>query len=187
MLHGTWIRLPGALRGISPLEALRLGDRRGDRDAGARRPVLRAGRPLSFGVEVPGAMDDQKKNDCASPCAKYAGLSNSHAIGVLTNGAKFVTGLAPTPEQAQFLETRKFGVEEVCRIYGVPPNMVGSQEPGASSYASADVYDKQFAERAVLPLAVRIEAQHDRLLELPDGSRPTARSSSSSTSTASPG
>lgn len=170
MLHGTWLRLPGARRGISPLEAMRLafGAALATQDHAAR--FFGQGASLSFGVEVPGPLDETKKTDMAAALKrKYAGLNNSHAVGVLTNGAKFVTGLSPTPEQAQFLDTRKFGVEEVCRIYGVPPGLAGSQEPGAASYASAEVWDKQFAERAVLPLAIRIETQHDRLLQLPVG------------------
>lgn len=168
MLHGVWMRPPGSLRGISPLEAMRrtFGAQVAAEDHAAR--FFGQGASLSFGVEVPGAMDEPKKAEMARALKrKYAGLQNSHAIGVLTNGAKFVAGLAPTPEQAQMLETRKFGVEDTCRIYGVPPGMAGSQEPGASSYASDFVKDKQFAERAVLPLAVRIEKPHERLLSVP--------------------
>lgn len=170
MLHGTWLRLPGALRGVGPLEALRLafGAALATQETAAR--FFGQGATMSFGVEVPGPLDAGKKDELsASLRKKYAGVSNSHAIGVLTHGAKFVTGLAPTPEQAQFLDTRKFGVEEVCRIYGVPPGMVGSQEPGASSYASAHVNAETFRDRAVLPLATRIEAQYKRLLTLPAG------------------
>jgi HK97 family phage portal protein len=175
MLHGTWMRLPGALRGISPLEAVRLGFGAAiaTQDHAAR--FFGQGASLSFGVEVPGAMDEPKKTEMAAALKrKYAGLNNSHAVGVLTNGAKFVTGLAPTPEQAQFLDTRKFGVEEICRIYGVPPGMAGSQEPGASSYASAEVYHDEFRAYGVQPLAVRIEQQHSRLLDLPLGVLPPA-------------
>lgn len=170
MLHGTWLRLPGALRGVSPLESLRLafGAALATQEHAAR--FFGQGAALSFGVEVPGDLPPNKKAEMAESLRKkYAGIANSHAIGVLTQGAKFVTGLAPTPDQAQFLESRKFGVEEVCRIYGVPGHLVSSQEPGASSYASAGVFDKQFKERAVLPLATRIEAQYSRLLQLPPG------------------
>ena len=170
MLHGTWMRLPGALRGISPLEAMRqaFGAALATQEHAAR--FFGQGASLSFGVEVPGPLDPEKKTQMQDTLRKkYAGLNNSHAIGVLTHGAKFVTGLSPTPEQAQFLDTRKFGVEEVCRIYGVPGHLVSSQEPGASSYASAGVFDKQFKERAVLPLATRIEAQYTRLLQPPPG------------------
>lgn len=169
MLHGTWLRPPGTLRGISPLETLRrgIGSAIAAEDFGGR--FFGQGASLSFGVEVPYALTEQDKTDLRDQLRRrYAGASNSHAIGILTNGAKFVPGLAPTPEQAQMLATRKFSVEDLCRPYGVPPGMVGSQEPGASSYASAEVYDLQFKERAVLPLAVRIEAQHNRLLSVPD-------------------
>lgn len=170
MLHGTWLRPPEQLRGISPLEVLRrsLGSAIAAEDYAAR--FFGQGASLSFGVEVPYTLSDQDKADLREQLRRrHAGLARSHAIGILTNGAKFVTGLAPTPEQAQMLATRKFAVEDICRAFGVPPSLVGSQEPGASSYASAEVWDQQFKERAVLPLAVRIEAQHNRLLSVPEG------------------
>lgn len=169
MLHGTWLRPAGALRGISPLEALRraMGSAIAAEEHAAR--FFGQGASLSFGVEVPGELDTTKKDELAKALKrKYAGLQNSHAIGVLTGGAKFVSGLAPTPEQAQMLATRKFSVEDLCRPYGVPPNMAGSQEPGASSYASADVWRDEFRDYAALPLATRIEAQHNRLVSVPD-------------------
>jgi HK97 family phage portal protein len=169
ILHGTWIRPAGALRGISPLEALRQG--MGNAIAAEQHAgrFFGQGAALSFGVEVPGKMDPEKQTQLRDSLqAKYAGLRRSHAIGVLTDGAKFVSGLAPTPEQAQMLATRKFGVEDLCRPYGVPPNMAGSQEPGASSYASADVWRDEFRDYAVLPLAVRLEVQHSRLAQVPD-------------------
>jgi HK97 family phage portal protein len=176
ILHGWWIRLAGALRGISPLEVLRrgIGSAVAAEDHGAR--FFGQGAALSFGVEVPYTMTPEKKTDLQSQLKRrYAGALNSHAIGVLSDGAKFVPGLAPTPEQAQMLATRKFSVEDLCRPYGVPPSMAGSQEPGAASYASAAVWDMQFKQRAVQPLATRIERRHERLFEVPDGiSSPSA-------------
>jgi HK97 family phage portal protein len=168
MLHGWWIRPPGELRGVSPLEALRrgIGSAVAAEEHAAR--FFGQGAALSFGVEVPYAMDPTKQETLRSSLkARYLGRRNSHAIGVLTDGAKFVSGLAPSPEQAQMLETRKFSVEDLCRPYGVPPSMAGSQEPGAASYASAAVWDMQFKQRAVQPLATRIERRHDRLLMAP--------------------
>jgi HK97 family phage portal protein len=169
MLHGSWLRLPGALRGISPLEALRrgIGGAIAAEDHASR--FFGQGAALSFGVEVPGTLTEEQKKDLGASLKKrYAGNANSHAIGVLTAGAKFVPGLAPTPEQAQMLATRKFSVEDICRAYGVPPGMAGSQEPGASSYASALVWREQFRDDAVLKFTRKIERQHDRLLALPE-------------------
>jgi HK97 family phage portal protein len=168
MLHGTWLRPAGELRGISPLEAMKraVGAAIATEDFAAR--FFGQGASLSFGVEVPYQMDDTKLGNLRKSLrAKYVGLRNSHAIGVLADGGKFVTGLAPTPEQAQMLASQKWHVEDLCRPYGVPPSLVGSQEPGASSYNSSSVHDMQFKERGVLPLAVRIERQHSRLVAVP--------------------
>ena len=167
IIHGAWIVPPGELRGIAPLEMLRrgVGGAIAAEDFGAR--FFGQGASMSFGVEVPGQLDGNQKQELRDNLKKrYTGLHNSHAIGVLTGGAKFVSGLQPTPEQAQMLETRKFYVEDLARAFGIPPGLLGSQEPGASSYASATVYDMQFKERAVLPLANRIEDGHDRLVEV---------------------
>lgn len=50
--------------------------------------------------------------------------SNSHKIAILEEGMKY-TPISISPEQAQFLETRKFQIDEIARIFRVPPHMVG--------------------------------------------------------------
>jgi HK97 family phage portal protein/HK97 family phage prohead protease len=170
MLHGWWMKMPGESRGISPLEHFRrtLGGSIAADDFAAR--FFGQGAALAFGVEVPYALDDAKRETLRSSLkAKYAGLRNSHAIGVLSEGAKFVPGLAPSPEQAQMLATRKFSVEDIARIYGVPPGMAGSQEPGASSYASDVSHRKNFRDDAVLKFTTKLERLHGRLLNPPTG------------------
>lgn len=168
ILHGWWLRLPGMLRGISPLEALRrgIGSAIAAEEFAAR--FFGQGAALSFGVEVPGVLNDGQKADLAEALTtKHQGLRKSHAIAVLGGGAKFVSGLAPTPEQAQMLDTRKFGVEEIARAYGIPAGMVMSQEPGASSYASRLVDREMFRDDAVLKFTEKLERQHQRLLDVP--------------------
>lgn len=165
VLHRRMFTYPGQRRGVSILEKMRrtLGGAIAADDFASR--YFAQGAALSFGVEVPNQLtEEQKKALRESLKQRHQGNRNSHAIGVLTAGAKFVGGLGPTPEQAQMLETRKFSVEEIARVFGVPPYMVGSQEPGASSYASTETAQKTFAERTVLPLVQRIEGQHNRLL-----------------------
>lgn len=55
--------------------------------------------------------------------AKLAGVDNAHEVAVLDLGAEFKP-LTIAPEQAQFLETREFGVREAARIIGVPPHLL---------------------------------------------------------------
>jgi HK97 family phage portal protein len=55
---------------------------------------------------------------------KYIGARNQGRPLLLDRGMKF-TAMDLTPEDAQMIETRGYGVEEICRIFGVPPHMVG--------------------------------------------------------------
>jgi HK97 family phage portal protein len=61
----------------------------------------------------------------------YGGLLNSHKPAVLGHGAK-IHNLSFSAEDAQLLLTRKFAVEEIARIYGVPPFMIGHVEKTTS-------------------------------------------------------
>jgi HK97 family phage portal protein len=169
VLHGTWMRIPGMLRGISPLENLRrsIGSAVAAEDHAAR--FFGQGTQLSFGVEVPGKLEENQRNELQNSLRRrYAGRYNSHAVGILTAGAKFVPGLAPTPEQAQMLATRQFSVEDLCRPFGVPSHMAGDTQPGAVSYASVGGTLLEFKQYAVLPLAQRIERQHNRIVHVPE-------------------
>ena len=53
---------------------------------------------------------------------KVAGLQKSHEVIVMDAGLKW-TPIGIPPNEAQFLETREFAIEEVCRLYGVPPHL----------------------------------------------------------------
>jgi HK97 family phage portal protein len=178
MLHSTWLKMPGALRGLSPVESARQGIGLGlsAEEFGSR--FFGQGAALSFGVEVPGSLTEDQKEDLRKALRKkYGGTQNSHSVGVLTGGAKFATGLGITNEQMQFLELRKFGVEDIARWFGVPPHLVGSQEPGASSYNSVEQRSLEFRQYSVLPLVRRIEDAYQRLVDVPARLRPDGRAS----------
>ena len=59
--------------------------------------------------------------------AAYGGSNNSGRVAVLEENMSYTPISMPNSE-AQFLETRKFQVSEICRIYRVPPHMVGDLE-----------------------------------------------------------
>lgn len=60
--------------------------------------------------------------------------ANAHRPAVLDQGAK-LNAFSITPDDAQFLETRKFQVEEICRFWGLPPHMVAHVE-GSTSWGT---------------------------------------------------
>lgn len=63
--------------------------------------------------------------------ARYTGTQNAHLPAILSGGMK-AQQLTMNSEDAQLLDTRKFQVEDICRIFGVPPFMVGHNEKTTS-------------------------------------------------------
>lgn len=66
--------------------------------------------------------DDQAETIKARWRQRMTGINKAHEVAVMDSGAKF-TPLTIPPEDAQFLQSRQFSVEETCRLYGVPPHL----------------------------------------------------------------
>ena len=73
----------------------------------------------------------------------FGGSGNANKIAVLEEGMKY-TPIGISPEQAQFLETRKFQINEIARIFRVPPHMVGDLEK--SSFSNIDAMTQRLEE-----------------------------------------
>ena len=74
-----------------------------------------------------------------------------------------------SPDEAQFIETRKFQAEEICRIFSVPPALV--QLESQTTYNNVEQQNLMFARHTISPWAKRIEAEIDRKL-LMESERP---------------
>jgi HK97 family phage portal protein len=74
-----------------------------------------------------------------------------------------------SPDEAQFIETRKFQAEEICRIFAVPPVMV--QLPSQTTYNNVEQQNLMFARHTIVPWTQRIEQEVDRKL-IPAFQRP---------------
>jgi len=80
----------------------------------------------------PGVLSEgAKKNLKASWNSEHSGLSNANRVAILEEGLKWQQIGIP-PEDAQFLETRKFQVEEVARMYRVPLHLIQHMEKSTS-------------------------------------------------------
>jgi HK97 family phage portal protein len=93
--------------------------------------------------------------------AVYQGSGNSHRIAVLEEGMKY-TPIGISPEQAQFLETRKFQIDEIARIFRVPPHMVGDLEK--SSFSNIEQQSLEFVKYTLDPWVIRWEQSLSRAL-----------------------
>ena len=66
------------------------------------------------------------------------------------------------PEEAQFLESRKFSVSEIARIYGLPPHMIGDLEH--ATFSNIESQDINFAKHSIMPECVNWEQELTRKL-----------------------
>ena len=111
-------------------------------------------------LEHPGTIKDpQRIRD--SWMSQFGGSANSNKIAVLEEGLKY-TPISISPEQAQFLETRKFQINEIARIFRVPPHMVGDLEK--SSFSNIEQQSLEFVKYTLEPWLVRWEQSIQRTL-----------------------
>ena len=104
-------------------------------------------------LEHPGIVKDPGKIR-ESWNAVYQGSGNAHRIAVLEEGMKFQSIGIP-PEQAQFLQTRKFQINEIARIFRIPPHMIGDLEK--SSFSNIEQQSLEFVKYTLDPWVVRWE------------------------------
>ena len=93
--------------------------------------------------------------------AVYGGAMNTGRIAVLEEGVKYQQ-IAIPPEEAQFLETRKFQIDEIARLHRVPPHMIGDLEK--SSFNNIEQQSLEFVKYTLNPWVVRWEQSLQKAL-----------------------
>ena len=111
-------------------------------------------------LEHPGTIKDPQKVK-ESWNAAYQGSRNSHRVAVLEEGMKYQP-IGISPEQAQFLETRKFQINEIAHIFRVPPHMLADLEK--SSFSNIEQQSLEFVKYTLDPWVVRWEQSMFRVL-----------------------
>jgi HK97 family phage portal protein len=111
-------------------------------------------------LEHPGTIKDPSKVREAWQ-SQFGGSGNSGKVAVLEEGMKY-TPISISPEQAQFLETRKFQINEIARIFRVPPHMVGDLEK--SSFSNIEQQSLEFVKYTLDPWIIRWEQSLNRAL-----------------------
>ncbi len=111
-------------------------------------------------LEHPGTIKDPQKVKESWNMA-YQGSSNAHRVAVLEEGMKYQP-IGISPEQAQFLETRKFQINEIARIFRIPPHMIGDLEK--SSFSNIEQQSLEFVKYTLDPWVIRWEQAISRSL-----------------------
>lgn len=103
----------------------------------------------------------------ASWNAAFTGSANAGKVAVLEENMHFEPLTMPNNE-AQFLETRKFQVNEICRIFRVPPHMIGDLD--RATFSNIEHQSISFAVHTIRPWLVRMEQAMNRAL-FPDNEK----------------
>lgn len=109
-------------------------------------------------LEHPGQLKDPEK---VRDAWERTYGSGAHRTAVLEEGMKYQQ-ISISPDEAQFLETRKFQVNEICRIFRVPPHMVADLEK--SSFSNIEQQSLDFVQNTITPWLVRLEQNMQRQL-----------------------
>lgn len=113
------------------------------------------GAQLSGILKHPMKLTDEAETSLReSWAALYKGLDNAHRIAVLEEGMEYERIGIP-PEDAQFLETRKFQVTEIARMYNLPPHKIGDLE--RATFSNIEHENMDFVTRSVRPWLIRWE------------------------------
>jgi len=112
-------------------------------------------------LEHPGVVNDPERLR-QSWQSQFSG-AGAHKVAVLEEGLKFHQ-MSIAPDQAQFLETRKFQINEIARIFRVPPAMVGDLE--GATYSNAEQMALNFVKYTLNPWVCRWEGSLQQCLLL---------------------
>ena len=168
MLHLTEMLMPGKLRGVSRIdqakEALGLGLALEEYAAQFFGNGAYAGGVLEFPDKL---SPEQRKEIRETWNSVHQGPRRAHRVGMLWGGGKF-NPLTVDPSASQLVDQRKFAVEEVARIFRVPPFMLGVSENAAMAFASIEQQQLFFRQHTIQPYVEMLEDHFAMLLENPN-------------------
>ncbi len=167
IIHIPLITIPGQAKGVNPLEALRntlgLGM---TLDSSAAAFFATGSTPTGI-IETPDTLTADQVKTLKEGWLRHHTGANAHTPGVLSGGATF-KALSFRPEDAQLLASREFTVNEIARIFRVPPQLLAVTTPGAMSYSSVVELNAAFVSYTLRPLAEKIERALSLLIPLPE-------------------
>ena len=93
--------------------------------------------------------------------ASYGGVGNAHRTAILEEGMDFKT-VSINPQDADFLNTRKFQVNEIARVFRVPPHLIGDLD--RATFSNIEQQGIDFVVHTLRPYLSNIEAELNRKL-----------------------
>jgi HK97 family phage portal protein len=114
----------------------------------------------SGAVELEGSLNEEQfKRLRAQFDSSFTGTGNARKVLILDNKASW-KALSVSPEDAEVLASRRFSGEEIARLFGVPPPIVGDLSHG--TFTNSETAGRWFAQFTLAPWARKIEAEFQR-------------------------
>ncbi len=162
VLHIVDLAIPGQLIGASRIEKLKdaLGVATALQNYAAR--FFQQGATTNGIIEFPGNLNPEQLRSIQEGFDnRHKGWRKAHKTGVLFGGATYKDTSVPN-DKAQFLESRRFAVEEIARAFNIPLHMMGI--PGTNTYSSVEQNNLQWISHGLRPILEKIEWAYSQLL-----------------------
>jgi HK97 family phage portal protein len=168
ILHLKGMSLPGSHYGLNPIEVC-------SETFGISLAAQRYGANFFANDGTPGGIIEIPPEVKLSPTGQKAlreawrdlhgGPANAKTIAVLVDGAKY-SSIQVSPDEAQFLETRKFQVSDIARIYGVPPHLLADASNSTSWGSGLAEQNTAYVIHSLRPWLERVEARLTMLVRI---------------------
>jgi len=159
VLHLRWMSSDG-IEGLSPItlaaKSIGLAQAAETHGSALFKNGARPGGILKHPNKLPPGAAEQLKAEWDK---FYSGAGKAHNVAVVEGGMEFHE-IGITPEDAQYLETRKFQAEDIARIYGMPPHMVGIMDH--ATFTNIEHQSTEFIKYTMDPWLKEWEASVDR-------------------------
>ena len=157
MLHFKLITGSDGITGLSPIEQCKNAIGWGMSVSEYGSTFFKNGGKLSGILESDRQLSEQAIDRLRNSFNKnYGTLSGANQTAVLEEGLKYKS-ISVTPDQAQFLASRQFSVEEVARIFGLPPHLL--RDLSKSSFNNIEMQSQEFVSYSLMPYISKIELE----------------------------
>lgn len=122
-----------------------------------------SGLTKKMGIKTPQKLDNDVKESMQKQWdARHGGLENTKNLVFLEAGTEAIE-LGINPEDAQFLESKQFSIEEVARWFRVPQHMIGKLDRSTNN--NIEMQNREFIDYSMMPWFTNWEAEiNDKLL-----------------------
>ena len=153
---------PGHIKGVSRVEALKNNFGLAIALENYASRFFGTGTHTSGVIEYPGNLTAEQAQALQTGFdSRHRGWQRSHKTAVISGGAKYVPTTSEN-DKAQFIEARKFAVEEIARAFRVPSSMMNIE--GSFTYSSVEQQNLQFLTHCLRPIISKLESAFSPLM-----------------------